>query len=183
MSTPTQKQGSTRQRIQPNVLLSTTTQQPYPTTPIQESHILKTETIHPQSLHRTSILPGIPASSQQVVFPLYCNNRLLEGVTQDVSQFLSKWIQITKLCNNLLSTARWANRNDKLTTGHCLHCGEPEDWDHLIRCTHKTSQKWCSELLTNLRQAHNSPATNPYLLNSIIDGIHPWLTCTQIDPT
>jgi hypothetical protein len=44
--------------------------------------------------------------------------------TQTICRFRSQHIQNTKLCNDLLPTARWVNRYDSLTTEHCLHCGE-----------------------------------------------------------
>jgi hypothetical protein len=47
--------------------------------------------------------------------------------TQATGRFCTRQIQVTKLSNDLLPTARWVNRYDKLTTDHCLHCGEIED--------------------------------------------------------
>jgi hypothetical protein len=55
-----------------------------------------------------------------------------QAYTQAIGHFGSREVQITKICNDLLPTARWANRYDKLTTEHCLHCGESEYRDHLI---------------------------------------------------
>ncbi len=47
-----------------------------------------------------------------------------QAYTQAIGRFRSQRTQITKLCNDILPTARWANRYDSLTTEHCLHCGE-----------------------------------------------------------
>jgi hypothetical protein len=100
---------------------------------------------------------------------------------QAVSRFSSQRVQITKLCNDLLPTSRWANRYDSLTSEHCLHCGEPEDRDHLVRCTFEPRLKWRKELLTQLRKTHDDPLVNPYLVDILHDGLHSWLTYTQID--
>jgi hypothetical protein len=50
-----------------------------------------------------------------------------DAYNQAISRFPSWQVQVTKLCNDLLPTAWWANRYDTLTTAHCLHCGELED--------------------------------------------------------
>jgi hypothetical protein len=99
-----------------------------------------------------------------------------KSYTQAISRFHSRRIQITKLCNDLLPTARWANRYDSLTTEHCLQCGELEDRDHIICCRHISRTKWRATLLTTLRQVHDSPENNPYLLDILIDGLHSWMT-------
>jgi hypothetical protein len=58
-----------------------------------------------------------------------------EMYTQTIGQFCTQHIQIMKLCNDLLPTTRWAHHWYKsITTVHCLHCGEVEDWDHIIKC-------------------------------------------------
>jgi hypothetical protein len=68
--------------------------------------------------------------------------------TQAIRQFSTWHIQIiklctTKLCNDLLlPTTRWANMYDALTTDHCLHCGEPEDQDHMLLCTYAPHCLW-----------------------------------------
>jgi hypothetical protein len=106
-----------------------------------------------------------------------------KAYTQTVSRFGSQRIQITKLCNDLLPTARWANRYDSLTTQHCLHCGETEDRDHLVRCSFAPRLKWRGELLRHLRETHDSPENNPYLLDILIDGLDAWLRHQTIDLT
>ena len=57
-----------------------------------------------------------------------------QAYKQTIGRFRTQRIQITKLCHDLLPTARWAHRYDSLTTEHCLHCGELEDQDHILRC-------------------------------------------------
>jgi hypothetical protein len=94
-----------------------------------------------------------------------------KAYNQAVSRFHSKRIQITKLCNDLLPTSSWVSRYDSLTSDHCLHCGESEDRDHLLRCTFAPREIWRKELLTHLREAHDNPLTNPYLLDILIDGL------------
>jgi hypothetical protein len=101
-----------------------------------------------------------------------------QSYTQAISRFRSRRIQITKLCNDLLPTARWVNRYDSLTTEHCFHCGDPEDRDHIIRCSHDSRKKWRVTLFTALRRTHDSPENNPYLLDLLIDGINAWITST-----
>jgi hypothetical protein len=102
--------------------------------------------------------------------------------TQAIGRYSSRRIQITKLCNDLLPTARWAHRYDTLTTEHCLHCGEPEDLDHILKCTFAPRRLWRNNLLTHLREAHNSNECNPYLLDILIDGLDSWFTNRTIDP-
>ncbi len=64
--------------------------------------------------------------------------------------------------------ARWANRYDSLTTEHCLHCGELEDRDHIIRCLYPPRQAWRLSLLTHLRETHESNEADHYLLDILI---------------
>ena len=106
-----------------------------------------------------------------------------EAHTQLVSKFHSQRVQVTKLCNDLLPTARWANRYDHITTKHCIHCGETEDRDHLLRCIHVTRCTWRGELLSHLRRKHDNQASNPYLLDILVDGLHSWFTSKQVDTT
>jgi hypothetical protein len=106
-----------------------------------------------------------------------------EAYTQAISRFPSRRVQVTKLCNDLLPTARWANRYNALTTAHCLHCGDLEDRDHMVRCTHPSRQKWRRDLLAHLRTAHESTETNPYLTDILIDGFHAWFNQTALDRT
>jgi hypothetical protein len=87
-----------------------------------------------------------------------------DAYNQAISWFPSQWVQVTKLCNNLLPTAWWANWYDTLTIAHCLHCGELEDRDHMVRCAYPPRQKWPSNLLAHLRKAHDSTETNPYII-------------------
>jgi hypothetical protein len=104
-----------------------------------------------------------------------------KAYNQAVSRFHSQRIQITKLCNDLLPTARWASRYDSLTSEHCLHCGETEDRDHLVQCSFAPREKWRTELLSHLRATHDNPLTNPYLVDILIDGLHSWLHHSHID--
>ncbi len=67
--------------------------------------------------------------------------------TKAIGCFRSNRTQITKLCNDILPTARWVNRYDSLTTKHCLHCGEIEDRDHIINCSFAPRQAWRNSLL------------------------------------
>jgi hypothetical protein len=101
--------------------------------------------------------------------------------TQAVGRFSTRRIQITKLCNDILPTARWANRYDTLTTSHCFHCGEPEDRDHMLLCTHGTRVKWRNDLLVHLRKSHDSTESDPQLLDILIDGLYGWFTNHPID--
>ncbi len=78
------------------------------------------------------------------------------------------------MCNALLPTARRANRYNSLTTEHCLHCGEPDDWDHIIKCSFQTKHIWRQSLLSKLRKAHNLDSSNHYLLNFLINGLDCW---------
>jgi hypothetical protein len=68
--------------------------------------------------------------------------------TRAISQFRTRRIQITKLCNKLLTTAHWAHRYNSLTTKHCLHCSHIEDRDHIIKCTFAPCQTWRNSLLS-----------------------------------
>jgi hypothetical protein len=104
-----------------------------------------------------------------------------KAYNQAVSRFGSRRIQITKLCNDLLPTARWVNRYDSLTTIDCLHCGLPEDRDHLLQCSFPPRVKWRAKLISDLRKAHSSTENNPYLLDILIDGVHSWMTNTPMD--
>jgi hypothetical protein len=102
--------------------------------------------------------------------------------TQAISRYSTRRIQITKLCNDLLPTARWVHRYDSLTTNFCLHCGEPEDRDHILKCTHAYSL-WQNNLLVHLCETHNSNECDPRLLDILIDGLHSWFLNTTIDFT
>ena len=104
-----------------------------------------------------------------------------KAYNQAVSRFHSQRIQITKLCNDLLPTARWASCYDSLTSEHCLHCGETEERDHLVQCSFAPHEKWRTELLSHLRATHDNPLTNPYLVDILIDGLHSWLHHSHID--
>jgi hypothetical protein len=101
--------------------------------------------------------------------------------TQAIGRNSSRRIQITKLCNNLLPTARWANRYDSLTTDHCLHCGEPEDRDHILQCTFAPRCLWRNDLFVHLRATHASNECDPRLLNILIDGLHAWFQTQSMD--
>jgi hypothetical protein len=98
-----------------------------------------------------------------------------KAYTQAVSRFGTRRVQITKLCNDLLPTARWANRYSSITTQDCLHCGQPEDRDHLLRCPFPPRLKWRAKLLSDLRHTHSSAESNPYLVDILIDGLHSWM--------
>jgi hypothetical protein len=100
--------------------------------------------------------------------------------TQAIGRFSTRQIQITKLCNDLLPTARWVNRYDLLTTSNCFHCGKSEDRDHILRCKHVTRAQWQNDLLVHLRQAHGSTKSDPQLLDMLIDGLHSWFQNTSI---
>jgi hypothetical protein len=97
-----------------------------------------------------------------------------KAYTQAIGRFNMRRIQITKLCNDLLPTARWANRYDSLTTDHCLHCGEQEDCDHLLQCNFAPRILWRNDLLVHLRTAHASTECDPCLLDILIDGLDSW---------
>jgi hypothetical protein len=101
--------------------------------------------------------------------------------TQAIGRYCTRRIQITKLCNDLLPTARWVHRYDKLTTGHCLHCGETEDRDHILRCTFATRRLWRNDLLVHLRETHSSNECDPRLLDILIDGLHTWFSHSTVD--
>jgi hypothetical protein len=101
--------------------------------------------------------------------------------TQAIGRYRTRRIQITKLCNDLLPTARWVHRYDKLTTDHCLHCGETEDRDHIIRCTFATRRLWRNDLLVHLRATHSSNECDPRLLDILIDGLHTWFSHSTVD--
>jgi hypothetical protein len=101
--------------------------------------------------------------------------------TQAIGRFSTQRIQITKLCNDLLPTARWANRYDSLTTDHCLHCGEPEDRDHILRCTFSSRRLWRNNLFVHLRSTHKSTECDPRLLDILIDGLNTWFLHLPMD--
>jgi hypothetical protein len=79
-----------------------------------------------------------------------------DAYNQTIGRFRHRRTQITKLCNDLLPTARWANRYNSLTTEHCLYCGKVEDRDHILQCSFSSREKWRSLLLSKLRKAHNN---------------------------
>jgi hypothetical protein len=101
--------------------------------------------------------------------------------TQAIGRNSSRRIHITKLCNDLLLTARWANRYDSLTTDHCLHCGEPEDHDHILQCTFAPRCLWRNDLFVHLRATHASNKCDPRLLDILIDGLHAWFQTQPMD--
>jgi hypothetical protein len=103
-----------------------------------------------------------------------------KAYTQAVRRFGTRRVQITKLCNDLLPTARWANRYSSITTQDCLHCGQPEDRDHLLRCPFPPRLKWRAKLLSDLRHTHSSAESNPYLVDIMIDGLHSWMNDTPM---
>jgi hypothetical protein len=102
--------------------------------------------------------------------------------TQAIARFSKQRTQVTKLCNDLLPTARWVHRYDSLTTEHCIHCGEPEDRDHILQCSHDTRRKWRASLLSKLRKAHDSDSSDHYLLDILITGLDCWFKGVRIDP-
>jgi hypothetical protein len=91
-----------------------------------------------------------------------------------IGQFCTQQIQITKLCKNLLLTVRWENWYDSLTPEHCVHCGEPEDRDHIIKCSFQTRQCWHQSLISKLRKGHDSDSSDHYLLDILIKGLDCW---------
>ena len=97
-----------------------------------------------------------------------------QAYTQTIGRFRTQRTQITKLCNNLLPTARWVNRYDSLTTEHCLHCGETEDRDHIMQCSFAARQRWRSDLLSSLRKAHDSDQSDHNLTDILINGLDGW---------
>jgi hypothetical protein len=99
--------------------------------------------------------------------------------TQTISRFRNQRIQITKLCNDLLPTARWVNRYESLTTEHCIHCGKIEDRDHIIQCSHEPHNSWRKSLLSKLRKVHDSDMSDHYLCNILVNGLH----CGLTDPS
>jgi hypothetical protein len=102
--------------------------------------------------------------------------------TQTIGRFRSQRIQITKLCNDLLPTARWVNRYDSLTTKHCIHCGEVEDRDHIIVCVFEPRKRWRQVLLSKLRKAHDSDESDHYLSDILVNGLHAWFQGTTLQP-
>jgi hypothetical protein len=103
-----------------------------------------------------------------------------KAYTQAVRRFGHRRIQITKLCNDLLPTACRVNRYDSLTTKDCIHCGQLEDRDHLLRCSFPPRVKWRTKLLSDLRHTHSSTECNPYLIDILLDGIHSWIIDTPM---
>jgi hypothetical protein len=112
------------------------------------------------------------ATADSVDWPAY---------TQAIGRFRPQRIQITKLCHDLLPTARWANRYDSLTTAHCLHCGELEDRDHIIRCTFGPRQEWRNKLLSTIRKAHDSDSSDHYLTDILVTYLDSWFRGTKIN--
>jgi hypothetical protein len=100
-----------------------------------------------------------------------------------VGGFRTQHTQITKLCNDLLPTARRANWIDLLTTEHFLHCGgEPKDWDHIIKCAFAPSQVWRNLRLLKLHKAHDMALLDHYLLNILINGLDCWFKGSRLNP-
>jgi hypothetical protein len=60
-------------------------------------------------------------------------------------------------------------------------CGELEDHNPLVRCSHPPCPKWQNTLFKHLREVHESPSTNPYLVDILIDGLQAWLTQSPFD--
>jgi hypothetical protein len=104
-----------------------------------------------------------------------------QAYTQAIGRFCSQRIQITKLCHDLLLTARWANRYDSLITAHCLHCGELEDRYHVLRRTFGPRQAWRNKRLSTLRKAHNSDLSDHYLTDILVTFIDCWFCGTTIN--
>jgi hypothetical protein len=102
--------------------------------------------------------------------------------TQTISRFRTQRIQITNLYNNLLPTARWANRYESLTTEHCIHCGEIEDRNHIIQCSHKPCNTWRTPLLSKLCKVHDSDMSNHYLSNILVNELHSWFSGSVLCP-
>jgi hypothetical protein len=103
--------------------------------------------------------------------------------TQTINRFRTQRVQIiTKLCNNLLPTARWANRYQSLTTEHCIHCGKIEDRDHIIQCSHEPRNTWRKSLLSKLRKAHASDMSDHYLSNILVNALHLWFSGSVLCP-
>jgi hypothetical protein len=105
-----------------------------------------------------------------------------QAYTQTIQRFRSQRTQITKLCHNLLPTARWAHRYESLTTKHCLHCGEVEDHNHIITCSFGLQKTWRTGLLSKLRKAQSSAASDHFLINILINGLHAWFKGTTLRP-
>jgi hypothetical protein len=114
-----------------------------------------------------------PATEQTIDWQAY---------TQTIGRFHHRRIQITKLCHDLLPTARWANRYESLTTEHCLHCGESEDRDHILQCSFANRQTWRTSLLSKLRKIHDNDASDHYLLDILISGLDCWFKGSFLDP-
>lgn len=114
--------------------------------------------------------------------PLVADTVDWDAYTQTIGRFRSQRVQITKLCNDLLPTARWAHRYDSLTTEHCLHCGEIENRDHIIICSYAPRQRWRSALLSKLRKSHDSDSNDHYLSDILVNGLHAWFQGTTLSP-
>jgi ferredoxin-like protein FixX len=106
----------------------------------------------------------------------------MQAYTQAIGQFRTQHTQITKLCNALLPTAQWAHRYDSMTMEHCLHCGEPEDCNHIIQCSFGSHQTWRNSLLTKLCKAHNYDSLDHYLLDILINCLDCWFKGTALIP-
>jgi hypothetical protein len=101
-------------------------------------------------------------------------------ILKAVGRYSTHRIQITKLCNNLLPTARWANWYDSLTTFNCLQCGEPEDHDHILLCHHPTCKQWRINILVHLHKAQDTNESDPQLLDILLDGLHSWFDTNHL---
>jgi hypothetical protein len=105
-----------------------------------------------------------------------------QAYKQTIGRFRTQRVQVTKLCNDLLPTARWANRYESLTTEHCIHCGEIEDRDHIIQCSFEPRKTWRNSLLSKLRKAHDSDSTDHYLVDILVNGLHAWFRGSVLCP-
>ena len=95
-----------------------------------------------------------------------------------------KRIHITKLVHDILPTNEAVSRYDKLRQPKCPSCPQnPEDRDHILRCSHPERAKWRRQFLQSTRKQCETLRTDPNLQNILIDGLEQWFRESHIDPS
>jgi hypothetical protein len=93
-------------------------------------------------------------------------------------------VQLTKLCHELLPTAKRVHLYDKRTSPACPRClAHPESIDHLLQCPVPARLEWAVSTLRQLatvsvkRSEHHD-----IILDILVSGLEHWMDGTSLSP-
>lgn len=81
-----------------------------------------------------------------------------------------------KLVHDILPTAKHLHRQDPIRSC-CPCCSQaPEDWAHILTCTHETRSHWRDKFLMELETECATLHTRPLLTQILVDALQLWFT-------